>query len=417
MSKTILRSLLFALAGVFASDLRADTLFYVGGTGYESWADAYAAAGNGDTISVAANATMAPSGNKALTVDLAGHELEWQNSGWWYGSLTVVDSIGTGQFKLYGFSRNVGGGTVDLTALNGNQLTDTGKFHTNGSTTLKFPDDMSFSDCTGRLANTPDGLKIVLQGVTYTRDGSSWVSDAPGHGITITAPRNGTLETSVTNDVAAGTIVTVTATPAAGYALESVTTNGVAFAGTTFEMPSEDVTLAATFEVLGTKMFYIGATGYDSWAAVYSAAKDGDTITVGTNATMLVNNEGKTLTIDLAGRALEWEAGSWMNGTRTFIDTVGQGRLELASGSRNISGGTVDLSSLAANQLVGTGTFWTRVDTVVIFPGGMELADCTPRLGNKAEGQKIVVQGVTYAWDGSSWAAEGKPGKMVIFVH
>lgn len=69
--------------------------------------------------------------------------------------------------------------------------------------------------------------------------------------ITITEPENGTLETSVTNDVEVGTVVTVTATPATGYELESITTNGQALVGTTFEMPAEDVTVAATFKKVG----------------------------------------------------------------------------------------------------------------------------------------------------------------------
>ena len=208
--------------------------------------------------------------------------------------------------------------------------------------------------------------------------------------------------------------MTVTATPAAGYELMSVTTNGAVLAGATFEMPSETVTLAATFEVLGSKMFYIGATGYDSWADVYNAAKDGDTIALGQNATMLAVTEGKTLTIDLAGHALEWQVGGWVYGTRTVIDTDGQGQLTLASGGRNVSGATVDLSSLTANQLAGTGTFWTSVDTVVIFPSDMALADCTPKLGNKTVDQVIVVQGVTYTWDGSSWVSASKRGIIII---
>ena len=96
--------------------------------------------------------------------------------------------------------------------------------------------------------------------VTLTApDGYKW--DAAGflvkdvepetYDITITAPENGTLETSVTNGVAAGTEVTVTATPAEGYELESITTNGQVLAGTTFEMPAEDVTVAATFKQVG----------------------------------------------------------------------------------------------------------------------------------------------------------------------
>ena len=234
----------------------------------------------------------------------------------------------------------------------------------------------------------------------------------PVYDIAIAACENGSLETSATNDIPAGTVVTVTATPAAGYRLASVTTNGAALAGTTFAMPAGDVALAATFEEQGepTRMFYIGDTGYDSWTDAYGAAKDGDTITVGANATMVVNNEGKTLAIDLAGRALEWEAGSWMFGTRTVIDSLGGGQLTLASGSRNINQGTVDLSSLTADQLDGTGTFWTGATTVVKFPSGMALADCTSKIGNQsaaAAGQRIVVQGGTYTWDGSRWVPDG----------
>ena len=73
----------------------------------------------------------------------------------------------------------------------------------------------------------------------------------PTYDITITPPENGTLETSVTNDVEIGTVVTVTATPAEGYELVSITTNGQVLAGTTFEMPAEDVTVAATFKQAG----------------------------------------------------------------------------------------------------------------------------------------------------------------------
>ena len=44
----------------------------------------------------------------------------------------------------------------------------------------------------------------------------------------------------------------------------------------------------------------------------------------------------------------------------------------------------------------------------------MALADCTPKLGNKAVGQVIVVQGVTYTWDGSSWVSASKRGMIII---
>ena len=418
MSRTIMSSLL-AIASVFALNLRAqaeDQMFYIGETGYASWSDAYNAAQNGDTITVGANATMAINGGKTVTIDLAGGALNWEGSGYMPGILTVVDSVGGGRLTLAGYSRNVSGATVDLSALTADQLALDGAalFWTSVATVLKFPSGMALADCTPRLGNKAVGQVIVVDGTSYTWSGSSWVSDAPGHDITITASQNGMIVTSVTNDVAAGTIVTVTAIPEAGYELMSVTINGTAITGTTFEMPSEDVTLVATFAEQGFHMFYIGATGYDSWADAYSAAKDGDTITVGQNATMTAVTEGKALTIDLAGRSLVWTTGGWVYGTRTVIDSVGQGQFELASGSRNVNGATVDLSSLTADQLAGSGTFWTRVDTVVKFPSGMALADCTPMLQNKAVGQIIVVQDVTYTWNGSIWEAERKKGLIVI---
>lgn len=65
--------------------------------------------------------------------------------------------------------------------------------------------------------------------------------------ITFATVENGTLETSVTNGIAAGTTVTVIATPATGYECTQITTNGTAITGTSFEMPAGDVEIGATF--------------------------------------------------------------------------------------------------------------------------------------------------------------------------
>lgn len=72
----------------------------------------------------------------------------------------------------------------------------------------------------------------------------------PVYDITIVAPENGTLETSVTNGIAEGTEVTVTATPAENYELEAITVDGVALdeGVFTFTMPASNVTVAATFK-------------------------------------------------------------------------------------------------------------------------------------------------------------------------
>ena len=75
------------------------------------------------------------------------------------------------------------------------------------------------------------------------------LSDVPPetYDITFATVENGTLETSVTNGIAAGTTVTVIATPATGYECTQITTNGSAITGPSFEMPAYDVEIGATF--------------------------------------------------------------------------------------------------------------------------------------------------------------------------
>ena len=83
----------------------------------------------------------------------------------------------------------------------------------------------------GPVANG-DGTYTIMQTFTVTVAG----------GI-----ENGTV--SVDKAAAAeGETVTVTATPAANYELDTITTNGFAITGTTFVMPAENVTVAATFK-------------------------------------------------------------------------------------------------------------------------------------------------------------------------
>ena len=82
----------------------------------------------------------------------------------------------------------------------------------------------------------------------------------------------------------------------------------------------------------------------------------------------------------------------------------------MATGNRNVQGGTVDLSALAAAQLTGTGRFWTSGATVLKFPGDMSFADSTAKIdmGSNPIGEQIVVQGVTYTWDGTSWGGQAE---------
>ena len=83
----------------------------------------------------------------------------------------------------------------------------------------------------------------------------------PTYDITFATVENGTLETSVTNGIAAGTTVTVIATPATGYECTQITTNGTAITGTSFEMPADDVEIGATFTL---QQFTVAAITVDN---------------------------------------------------------------------------------------------------------------------------------------------------------
>ena len=176
-----------------------DKMFYIGETGYDSWADAYAAAQNGDTIIVGQDAEISGTVGKELTIDLCGGNVN-VTGGWWPATVTVVDSQKpSGSFTITGASLNVQGGTLDLSALAGSQLVFAGSFWTNGSTVLKFPGDMTLAECTAKInmGSKPVGEQIVVQGVTYTWDGTSWGGQAE-IAITGIAVKPDTVEIGVT---------------------------------------------------------------------------------------------------------------------------------------------------------------------------------------------------------------------------
>ena len=176
-----------------------DKMFYIGESGYDSWADAYAAAKNGDTIVVGNDAEISGTVSKELTIDLCGGNVN-VTGGWWPATVTVVDSQKpSGSFTITGASLNVQGGTLDLSALAGSQLVFAGSFWTSGATVLKFPGDMSLADCTAKInmGSNPIGEQIVVQGVTYTWDGTSWGGQAE-IAITGIAVKPDTVEIGVT---------------------------------------------------------------------------------------------------------------------------------------------------------------------------------------------------------------------------
>ena len=111
---------------------------------------------------------------------------------------------------------------------------------------------------------------------------AKWTAEAIKYTVTVTTPENGTLEVSAKGSVDAGTMITVTATPAAGYKLVKVTVNGVDFTGTQFLL-GEDTTIAAVFErdiTLYAITVTQGANGTVSVDKTYAGENDIVTVAV-----------------------------------------------------------------------------------------------------------------------------------------
>ncbi len=220
MSKKIVRSLLVAIASVLALGLRADPepMFYVGDTGYDTWMDAYTNVDAGGTILVGENAALEQTNGenvgvvgKSVTIDLNGRNLRYVK-GWLTGCTVKIVDTGmpsvTGRFEIAFGRMNMSGGTLDLSALVGSQVS--GNFQMSSTSLLKFPGDMELADCTSRIViDTVDtatpkgkGARIVVKGVTYVYDGTGWgiafkitsiaVSDEAVE-LGVFAPANGTI--------------------------------------------------------------------------------------------------------------------------------------------------------------------------------------------------------------------------------
>jgi hypothetical protein len=99
------------------------------------------------------------------------------------------------------------------------------------------------------------------------------------YAITITPPVNGSVTTTPESEAAEASTVTINATPADGYAVGTITVtaadeSNVPVDGTTFTMPSQDVTVTVTFVeyeggALIISQYYEGAS-YDKWIEIFN---------------------------------------------------------------------------------------------------------------------------------------------------
>ena len=149
-------------------------------------------------------------------------------------------------------------------------------------------------------AEPDEGYKLVnvtVDGKTYTE--TSFTFEMPAKDVTVAATfvedtpepakyaikldpvtgGTGTLHTSPEEEAAEGEIVTVTVTPDKGFELVSVTVDGKAIEGNTFEMPAADVTVSATLKKVEYTVTCATAENGTVTASPTTAA-EGDTITV-----------------------------------------------------------------------------------------------------------------------------------------
>jgi uncharacterized protein (DUF2141 family) len=101
-------------------------------------------------------------------------------------------------------------------------------------------------DYSATVTATDDAAQTASNTVTF-----SVVAPPTKYAISIVtnAPANGTVTTAPATEAAAGATVTVNATPAGGYAVESIVVNGgaVTVTGNTFVMPAEPATVTVAF--------------------------------------------------------------------------------------------------------------------------------------------------------------------------
>ncbi len=130
-----------------------------------------------------------------------------------------------------------------------------------GEVTISFKD----ADATKAAAVLSDGLNLYAKGLLMTK--LTLTVPETKYSITCSASESGSLKADK-ETAAAGETVTLTATPNDGYELESITVNGKAITGTTFEMPAEDVKVVATFKAVATEDLEKGTYADGTWEQV-----------------------------------------------------------------------------------------------------------------------------------------------------
>ena len=121
--------------------------------------------------------------------------------------------------------------------------------------------DIVFGDNTADYISNYGSLTVNLNGIEITKITLVNEAEGPTYSVIVGETENGQISVAPETDVAAGTTVTITATPNEGYKISTITVTGadetnveVSGSGNTrkFVMPEQNVTVSATFVEIET---------------------------------------------------------------------------------------------------------------------------------------------------------------------
>ena len=181
--------------------------------------------------------------------------------------------------------------------------------------------------------------------------------------IVTNAPANGTVTTTPATEAAAGATVTVNATPAGGYAVESIVVNGgaVTVTGNTFVMPAEPATVTVTFmEYTAPDVLITFETGTlpSAYAANTATLEDGK---VWSTMRVVKSNSDNDKKIDTLSARLYPQTGTnaVLQQTEAYAEPISEISYWVASyGSDNMANVTL------AVEVSSDGTNWETAETL-----------------------------------------------------
>ena len=264
----------------------------------------------------------------------------------------------------------------------------------------------------GYYTETSSGIKVINANGTlvanvagYTDATGKWIHDgavtlhaqwaaAGTNRVTITAPSNGTISVTYTGmgtaltsgyrDITENTVLTITATPATGYTLGTLTVGGSPFTSGNTHNLTADITIAATFT-----------------AKTYNVTLDREGATTGSTSVTMTYNSA-THTSIIAPTKAGYTFGGWWSGDN------GTGSMVMnASGvlQANVSGYT------------GAGGVWTKDATCTLYAKWTTLPTvtfdaengtcATTSLQPATVGGNIVLPSATCACTALGWSFYG----------